>query len=155
MWMLAAILWFFVFEFMGYLLHCFMHVKGTGVYNRIHTAHHVLYTPEDFLSKKYRYVGKYDTILLFTPFFILAGLTMFMVFSWVVALFCLAELSLVSWLNDRAHYYVHVSPNKLEKFGWFRKMREYHLKHHVEETSNYGVLSSIWDRVFKTKNINA
>jgi sterol desaturase/sphingolipid hydroxylase (fatty acid hydroxylase superfamily) len=54
--------------------------------------------------------------------------------------------------EECVHLYSHKSSNIfLKKLGFFTRLKEHHRVHHYIYNSNYGIGSTLWDVVFRTK----
>jgi len=59
---------------------------------------------------------------------------------------------LYNFWGERVHLYSHISKNGfIERLEVFKKLKEHHRVHHYIYYSNYGVGTTFWDRVFRTK----
>lgn len=149
----VPILAFIFFTFLGYITHRWFHSKSSGVFFTAHMNHHLKQYPKnDLLSEKYRDAGKDNTfyyfLLVFSPF-IISAIYLATVNFWL-GLIILIEMAAVSALNDRLHDAFHIKDTFLKRFDFFRKLRRLHFIHHRDMSSNYGIFSFAWDKVFKT-----
>lgn len=56
------------------------------------------------------------------------------------------------WAGFICYCAVHHSTHHFNfKNKWFRKVKAHHRIHHVREETNYGVLTTFWDKVFQTE----
>lgn len=150
---ILAVLVFGMFfgEFIGYWIHRLLHVKWTGPLYRAHMAHHLkAYPPGDLFSLQYRTVGFEST----TYRFIVAGVGLAILFFIFTPLwfsgpmaFCMAFLG---WLNSYIHDSTHVAGHPLERFPLFNRLRALHVIHHIDMSKNYGIITFVNDRLFKT-----
>jgi sterol desaturase/sphingolipid hydroxylase (fatty acid hydroxylase superfamily) len=67
-----------------------------------------------------------------------------------VALFGIhvAALAFTIWWHLYLHKQYHLNATPWEKFGWFRKKRTLHLRHHLTHHRNYAIVEFFWDRLF-------
>lgn len=154
--LLLAILTFFVITLFGHVAHWFIHQPLAGKFNRSHMTHHLkLYPPTDYLSKKYRHPGKDNTVLIFAilsiPMLILPWVALgFGVITLFQALFIFVEMLILGAAHDYVHDAFHIKGHWLYKFKMFRKWNVLHYRHHVNMKSNFGIFYFMWDRVFGT-----
>ena len=142
---------FFVFEFLGYCVHRFIHTKLASSMYKSHMAHHLdIYPPERFLTFDYVGAGKNNTVFVFLPFGLVLGALIFWLFSTELAILLIIEMAVVSFFNSYIHDATHVKYHWLEKFDWFLRLRDIHRVHHVDMKLNYGIFTFILDRLFKT-----
>lgn len=155
--LIGAVLGYFITSFLGYFFHWVFHQPWSGKFFEIHKAHHLLYPVDDFYSEKYRKVPKVDTSLLFglvfSPFILITILLcVFNIINVVATISAIIVSLLAGWFNDFMHSQYHLFDVmiKLDKFKYFRYLRNKHLKHHQYPDKNYGVYSFLFDKVFKT-----
>jgi sterol desaturase/sphingolipid hydroxylase (fatty acid hydroxylase superfamily) len=142
---------FCFFEAAGYAIHRLLHWKRLGSFYRAHQAHHVEhYPPTDYLSKVYRKVNGFSTIWLFLPFVLPAAALMLWLLPLWLAIPLLVELAFVGWLNDYMHDSLHIDGHRLERVAYFRLLRLRHFQHHVDMTTNYGIVTFFLDRLTGT-----
>jgi sterol desaturase/sphingolipid hydroxylase (fatty acid hydroxylase superfamily) len=133
------------------MLHYWLgHRRVGGVFFRNHiNFHHRYYARGHLASAAYK--GQEGNN---TPFFIvptvLAGATAF--FLLPLALFL--AMTLTAAASFYAHVYFdkayHVEGSPLERFPWFRRMRQLHFVHHLHANSNFAVIDFFWDRLLGT-----
>jgi len=133
------------------MLHYWLgHRRVGGVFFRNHiNFHHRYYARGHLASAAYK--GQEGNN---TPFFIiptvLAGATAF--FLLPLALFL--AMTLTAAASFYAHVYFdkayHVEGSPLERFAWFRRMRQLHFVHHLHANSNFAVIDFFWDRLLGT-----
>jgi len=112
-------------------------------------SHHAFYTPRHYESTSYNVheEGLGYTFLpiaagaMVSAYFLLPGL--------LVAAVCLALIA-VFWAHDYVHKHFHIKNSWMLRYGWFRKKKEIHRIHHVNAGKNYGVLTTLWDRLTGT-----
>lgn len=67
-----------------------------------------------------------------------------------VFFFC--ALTYTFWVEG-SHYLFHAPKGYyFEKWKWFQLVKEHHRIHHVVYSRNFGIGSTFWDHVLKTKN---
>lgn len=126
-----------VFTLYEYALHRWLyHVLPTAV-RRIHARHHA------------------DTRLIIgAPFFFSLGIT---AVTWAAARLALGDATgavfagtiLAAYAYHGAvHHLIHM--RWFSDGGWFGRLQRDHLLHHRRGRSNFGVTTTVWDRVFRT-----
>ena len=150
LWALAVlILGVPVVSLAGYVIHFCLHHPWLGPFHRSHMAHHTVYPENDFLSDKYREVGKDSTVWPFLAVgLILAGIGAWLTPWWLWVPLAI-DAALVGYLSDKVHEYTHV-PSWLEKLKVFHYLRAKHVIHHVDPKTNYGILGFTFDKIFGT-----
>jgi sterol desaturase/sphingolipid hydroxylase (fatty acid hydroxylase superfamily) len=155
--LIGACLGYIATSFLGYVFHYLFHQPYFGKFYEIHKAHHLLYPPNDFYSEKYRKVLGGDTSLLFgivfSPFILIVILlSVFGIFNVLATISALIAAIIAGWLNDFMHsqYHLFDAVIKLDKFKYFRYLKEKHLIHHQFPNKNYGIYSFLFDKVFGT-----
>lgn len=146
--------------FFGYWAHKSLHLKLMSLFSKSHTVHHdKLYPLSDFKSDTYRSAGKDSTVI----FFALASLpvlaiplllALFGVLTLFQALFSVSLMLFIGWLHDYVHEAFHLNKHWLQKAPfvskYFATLEKLHYLHHVDETKNFGILTFVWDKLFKT-----
>jgi sterol desaturase/sphingolipid hydroxylase (fatty acid hydroxylase superfamily) len=140
------------------LAHCFhwlFHQECSGIFYRVHTKHHTLYTPEDFVSDTYRSPGGDSTIFLFgalfSPFiFSVIAITAFGIVPLWVGIGMMIEMALIALLNDRIHDSFHLTKSVWHRWPGYQKLFRLHFLHHQNEQKNFGIITFIGDRIFGT-----
>ncbi len=65
--------------------------------------------------------------------------------------FTMTAIGYTFWV-EIAHYWYHAPLNSsIEKSKVFKKIKEHHRQHHITYNKNYGIGSTIWDRILGTK----
>ena len=154
---LAAIAVTFLYgTLVGWLGHWVLHQRWAGPLYRGHMNHHTKqYPPGDLKSESYRSAGREDSTFIFTPILTLAfalfvyGLVKLNVEAGLLV-FVLAEALVIGFLHDWVHTQFHLTKTVLDRWGWFRKLRELHFTHHRRMAHNFGIFWFGWDRVFRT-----
>jgi sterol desaturase/sphingolipid hydroxylase (fatty acid hydroxylase superfamily) len=133
------------------MLHFWLgHRRVGGLFFRNHiNFHHRFYARGHLASPAYK--GQEGNN---TPYFLvptaLAGATAF--FLLPLALFL--AMTLTAAASFYAHVYFdkayHVEGSPLERFAWFRRMRQLHFVHHLHANSNFAVIDFFWDRLLGT-----
>lgn len=154
-------LFFFLFSFaltsfIGYWAHRAFHKEWTLRLHKAHSNHHwVQYPPHSLISTEYRSAGRDNSVWLFfaaaIPLIaIILSLYAFSVISLLSMIALLLGMGTTSFLHDYFHDKFHVSPNWWERFGYFKRLRDLHFKHHIDTQKNFGIFFFTWDRLFKT-----
>ncbi len=56
-----------------------------------------------------------------------------------------------TWVGYLGYCYMHHSIHHFDfKNAWFKSMKRHHMYHHVHPATNWGMLTSFWDHVFRT-----
>jgi sterol desaturase/sphingolipid hydroxylase (fatty acid hydroxylase superfamily) len=156
----VAILTFLVVTLFGHIAHWCLHQPWAGKVHQAHLTHHIrLYPPSDFMSVQYRDAGKDAT----PKFFILTGAPLILapiilcglgVIHWPVMLTILLTEAVVGYPHNYLHDAFHIQDHWMSRV-WpidrlFKLWVELHYIHHVDMTSNYGIYTFLWDKVFGT-----
>ena len=153
LWILVTLVIGYLFtQFSGYMIHRALHWKALGRIQRSHETHHErLYPPDDYLSDKYRDVPLKDRAYwYYIPPGLLAAGTFLLLLPLHLAVIIMAEMLVLAWLNDWFHGKLHIRGHWLERFSLFRKWRDLHYQHHVDENVNNGIMSWFSDRILRT-----
>lgn len=152
--MVAALLWFLAsaifVDLAGYWLHRWAHKPSSPLY-RAHMTHHVTnYPPKDFFSEKYRESGSDGLALWFAPFGII-----YVLVAALCGLPCFSAIVLggaaIAVLSSILHDLSHISDSIVWRLPWTRLAAEHHRVHHSRMGRNFGILFTLWDRIFGTK----
>lgn len=151
---------FCVGSFAGYILHLMMHTRFAKMpslrkVSKSHNVHHTLYTITDFESEEYRSAGRDDSAIVFVPVITmiigLMGLAFWFVFqAWWIYPIILIEGAGIGWLNAKIHECFHIKDHWLNKYRFFRRLKELHWLHHKHPKMNHGILWFFPDRLFGT-----
>lgn len=143
-------------SFVGYWIHRSLHKPWTGPLYKAHQQHHELYPPGDLVSDEYRDAKWYNRgISLFTPAFMLIILLVglgarFFGTSFDKYGIFVVTLAAYGLLNDWVHDKQHLRKHWLHRLPFAKSARAAHLRHHGDVNYNYGIVSSEWDKAFKT-----
>ncbi|MBC2581935.1 sterol desaturase family protein [Clostridium sp. DJ247] len=100
--------------------------------------------PEDIISSK-------KDILITVAFSLPIVLIIFIQNKLFAVLFLLTSFVYNLW-GEYVHFCFHRTNNNiLDKFTFFKKLKEHHRVHHYNYNTNYGIASRFWDIVFGTK----
>jgi len=133
------------------MLHRFIgHRRVIVAIFRRHTqSHHFLYSKLTFEQRAYRedeesvsHMMVPIAVLIAYAAYCLLPLPLFIVSSTTVLLTCVAHAYL--------HTHFHLAESPLRRFGWFRRLKALHCVHHVDQSTNFGVVTLVWDRVMGT-----
>ena len=148
---LVLLLGLFAFEAIGYGIHRAMHSRWSGPLWRAHMTHHIkLYPPKDVLSDTYRDAGHDSAVARYVLVGVVLGALLLWLLPWVMAVGLMAEMAAIGWLNDYIHDATHIRGVWLERFGWFRRLRELHQVHHRNMRRNLGIVTFLMDHVLGT-----
>ena len=136
---------------LGYAIHRWIHSPKSGkLYNSHMTHHKKLYPITNFYSVKYRNPGNDNTVFSFAKFFIAITILMFLLLPHKIALIFAIEFIVVGVINDYFHTQVHLKRTRWDNYKWFQKLEQRHWQHHKDMGKNYGVVTFVWDRLFRT-----
>jgi len=143
---------YFLVQSAGYAIHLVLHQPEMGKLHQTHNDHHhQKYSPEDYLSKKYRHVaGGNKPILYYTPPALTIVALSFVFLPTLLASIFTVELAILAWANDWLHTQLHIEDHWLERYSWFWRLRDLHWHHHVNEDKNLGIFSWFTDKVVGT-----
>lgn len=151
---------FIVGSVIGYIIHRIMHsrlvrFKLIKKIARSHNMHHALYNPNDFESSSYRSSGKDDSAFVFVPIITIGVLIYCLILwfvyqTWWLILIAIIEGIIVGYLNDKIHEWFHIENHYLNRFSWFKKLKELHWLHHKSPKTNFGIIWFGLDRLFFT-----
>lgn len=140
---------------LAHLFHYSFHQSWSGRFYRAHSKHHTLYTPADFVSDIYRSPQGDSTIILFAILFApcIGGVIAITVFGLIplwTGIGMLIEMAIIGFANDRMHDSFHLTKSVWHRWPGYRKLRTLHEIHHQNTSTNYGIITFLWDRVFGT-----
>lgn len=146
-------------SFVGYFAHRALHQEWTGPFYKGHMEHHLeQYPPDSLISDTYLKPKWYHSgIMLFAPA-AAAVLGVAGVLGHLVGLSVDAYLTFAvgtvafGLVNDYVHDSFHLRKHWLQMVPGYNTLRELHFQHHVDMTKNYGIVTLLWDSVFKTKS---
>lgn len=142
--------------FLGYGIHWCFHREWSGIFFRKHRKHHdILYPPDQFISSKYRDPGSDNSVILFSvafsPFVLsLLVITIFHIIPPLLGILMLGEMAIVATINNYLHDSFHLEKSIWHRWPGFTKLRQLHLMHHINQSSNYGIFNFWCDRFFGT-----
>ena len=112
-------------------------------------SHHALYTGGAFEQPVYS-AEERNLSYAFVPVALLIGATAYWLLP--VELFAVSFVTLVGTFTAHIylHAHYHLTDSWLVRFFWFRKLKELHRIHHINQRMNYGVMTLVWDRVMGT-----
>lgn len=137
-------------DFVGYWLHRWAHKKHSPLF-RPHMTHHLKnYPPKAVISEEYRSSKSDSLAIWFIPFGILY--TAFIIGLGIphqIAIFSGGAIvaSISSWLHDETH----LANSIVWRKKIFRDAAVRHHAHHFKMRRNYGVITDVWDRIFRTR----
>lgn len=142
--------------FLGYAFHLMFHKPWSRRFYQAHMNHHLKqYPPSNFISDNYRDAGNDNTVWLFTivfsPFVLtVLILTLTHVLSIFLGVSVLIEMILIGLLNNSMHDSFHLKKTFWHRFWFFDSLIKLHYYHHIDMSTNYGIFSFIWDKIFGT-----
>ncbi|HEU4753154.1 MAG TPA: sterol desaturase family protein [Armatimonadota bacterium] len=155
----AALFWFVYacfFEWAGH--RYFMHARRFPLRDafRGHMAHHQLYRGDHRFVPEHPDHAEGITLRWYAfPLLLLGHLPIFAAFQWLtgVPTFWGAVLGCVVYFAgyEYTHYVMHVPRNRrMERWRWFRYIREHHRLHHQHMRCNYNVFVPLADACLGT-----
>jgi sterol desaturase/sphingolipid hydroxylase (fatty acid hydroxylase superfamily) len=133
------------------LLHRFIGHRPLirSIYRSHAGSHHTIYRPEAFEQPAYR-KDEASVTHTFLPAAIALGVVAWALLPldlWLVAAACVAITFL---LHIYVHAQFHIEASALERFSWFRRLKDLHRQHHIDPDTNFGVLEFMCDRLMGT-----
>lgn len=148
-----AVVWFLVsavlVDLIGYWLHRWIHRRSSGPMHRAHMVHHGNYPPFDLTGESYRSARGNSLTVWFLPFGIVyAALWLVLGLPHPVAVLLggLASATVSSVFHDQTH----LSGSAVWRLGFLRRMAFWHHVHHRKMGRNFGIVTTAWDRIFRT-----
>ncbi len=132
----AALAGAFVFSLYEYALHRWIYHHVPGPVRRIHRLHH-----------------RDRSLRIGSPFYFSLGIC---AITWILAALVVgrtlgAMFAGVILLGYATFSIVHhLSHSERPLPGWLDRKRQHHLAHHRHAAANFGVVTTLWDRVFGT-----
>jgi sterol desaturase/sphingolipid hydroxylase (fatty acid hydroxylase superfamily) len=133
------------------LLHRFVGHRPTvrTIFLRHTRSHHALYRPRTFERDRYA-DEELGVSHAFTPFALLLAAVAYWSLPIDLFLVSCATVAFTCFAHGYVHTHYHLRRSWLQRFDWFRRLRELHRVHHVDQRSNFGVLTLVWDRAMGT-----
>ncbi len=133
-----AALGFFIYTLTEYIFHRFLYHEWTSVFVKGHALHHE--NPTGLLGLPW-----------YIPYPFLIGI--YLGLAWLIPNnFAVGVGMAMWWFGFVAYCGVHHSIHHFNfRFAWFRRLKVHHKVHHAAENTNYGVLTTFWDVIFRTK----
>jgi sterol desaturase/sphingolipid hydroxylase (fatty acid hydroxylase superfamily) len=155
--MVAAVLWFLVsaalVDLAGYWLHRWVHRRSAGPMHRAHMTHHLRnYPPGAFFSDRYRSAGADSLAVWLAPFGMVYAV------AWLALglphpVAALVGGAVSAGLSSVVHDLTHILGSVVWHLPLTRGMAVRHHAHHFQMRRNYGVLTDVWDRLFRTRRV--
>lgn len=135
----------------GYLVHRALHAPWMGRPYEDHYHHHwKIYPPEDFLSEEYRHPPEEaEQAKYYVPAFLLACMPLLAIHWGYFVEAAILSITVLK-VNAMVHDALHIRGHWLERFSWFLVLREIHVNHHVDPSTNLGIFSFFADRLFRS-----
>ena len=152
--MVAAVLWFLAsatsVDLAGYWLHRWAHRPSSPLY-KAHMTHHVVHYPaRDFFSTKYRSARSDSLALWFAPFGLAYALIVLLVgFDHTTAILLGGAATAVA--SSVLHDKTHISGSVVWHTWGLRGIAVRHHSHHFKMRRNFGIISPVWDVLFRTR----
>lgn len=127
----------FLYSFTEYVFHRFLYHVMTSPFTKGHGLHHA--DPKGLLGLPWYF-----------PYPVILGV--YFLLSWAFAApGSVGILMGMWWFGFVLYCAVHHSIHHFNfKFAWFKKLKAHHKVHHVKEETNFGVISTFWDKIFGT-----
>jgi sterol desaturase/sphingolipid hydroxylase (fatty acid hydroxylase superfamily) len=144
---LLPVPWLAVFAHMAaltcvfHLWHIALHDRRSGPLYRQHQRHHATHSGRHFLAARYHSEGGVlqELSLLFAAA-ILAAISALLGASAPMLITCaLASVALIV-AGGALHRAMHVADHPLGRFRWFCLLRRLHVGHHIDPSSNLGII---------------
>jgi sterol desaturase/sphingolipid hydroxylase (fatty acid hydroxylase superfamily) len=140
-----------VMSFGQTLMHYYLgHTRLGGKMFRNHiNFHHTYYARGHLTSRASEANDGNNTPYFFIPVGLAAAVMYFLLpIGLFVAVMLTAGISFyVHVWFDKAY---HIEGSCLERFAWFRRMRQRHFVHHLHANRNFAVIDFFWDRLLGT-----
>jgi len=143
--------------FIGHMIHWALHKRWSGRFYTGHMEHHLEhYPPWSLISQKYKMPKWHHSgPALFTPAFLIivavaGGLTWLLSLPLVLMVTSGVTILAFGLLNDVVHDAFHLEKSWMHQIPGFDKMRARHFLHHHNMRKNFGIVTFVWDRVFRT-----
>lgn len=127
----------FLYTFTEYLAHRFLYHVMTSPFTKGHGLHHD--DPKGLLGLPWYF-----------PYPVIIGA--YFLISWLTAApGSTAVVMGMWWLGFVGYCAIHHSIHHYNfKWTWFKNLKAHHKVHHVREETNFGVVSTYWDKLFGT-----
>lgn len=135
-------------DLVGYWLHRWAH-SPTSPLNRAHETHHRKYPYRNFLSDGYRSAGSDSLAIWFAPFGIAYAATILLAGVPHPAAILIGG-GLVALASSVVHDLTHIRGSMAWRWRVLRRIARRHRIHHSRTDTHFGVLSGVWDRLFRT-----
>jgi Fatty acid hydroxylase superfamily len=112
-------------------------------------GHHDDYRLGRLTSKKWIEAERHIMWYYALPLAPLSAVTAWLM-PWPLFVLHAVALGLTIWWHIYLHQQYHLDGARWERFAWFRRKRELHLRHHVRHHGNYAIVEFFWDRLFGT-----
>jgi sterol desaturase/sphingolipid hydroxylase (fatty acid hydroxylase superfamily) len=67
---------------------------------------------------------------------------------WILFAIHAVVVGLTIWWHLYLHMHYHLNGTPWARFGWFRRKRDLHLRHHLTHHRNFAIVEFFWDRLF-------
>jgi len=112
-------------------------------------SHHKIYRPETFEQSTYR-KDEASVTHTFVPAAMALALIAWAILPFDLWLVATASLTITFLLHVYLHAQFHIEGSRLNRFSWFRERKELHRQHHMDPSTNFGVLEFSYDRLMGT-----
>lgn len=110
------------------------------------TSHHSFYGPSRFESITYSREEK-SVSFAYVPVAALHSALCLLLLPWVFAAISILACALTFLAHVYLHEHIHLAESWLLRSPWFRRIKELHRIHHIDQSKNFGVLDFTWDRL--------
>jgi len=128
--------------------------------HRDDNMHHITKHHNDYHGEKsYSIPGSKWNEIASSPAYIISNILIYLPLSVLAyfasvpfgSAFTMTAVGYTLWV-EIAHFWYHAPLNSsIEKTSVFKFIKEHHRQHHIIYNKNYGIGSSIWDRILGTK----
>lgn len=154
--MVEVLIWFFasaVFvDFIGYWLHRWAHRPSSPLYKPHMTHHTINYPPRAYFSEIYKSSHSDGLALWFAPFGVVY-VTLIFLLNFPHPYSMLAGGLLVAVLSSIFHELSHVTKSVLWTKSLLKGVAVRHYTHHFKMGRNFGIITGLWDVIFRTRRL--
>jgi hypothetical protein len=110
------------------------------------TSHHSIYGPSRFESTTYSREEK-SVSFTYLPIAMLHSALCLLILPVAYAVISIFVCAVTFVAHVYLHEQIHLTGSWLLRSSWFRKIKELHRIHHIDQSKNFGVLDFTWDRI--------
>jgi len=112
-------------------------------------SHHTIYSATNFERPVYSTEEASVTYTIIPVAVIIPGVAYFLL-SPYLTIVAGVTVTATFLANVYLHVQYHLESTWLTRFNWFNKYKELHRMHHIDQTTNFGVIGFICDRLMGT-----